>query len=87
MMAGPRNLESEVHLENEVVDRGTRDRVSREILQRGPVTASDLATTLGLTPAAVRRHLDGLTAQGLVAVWAGAEGAPRRRGQIGRAHV
>jgi predicted ArsR family transcriptional regulator len=74
-------------LESDVVDRGTRDRVSREILQRGPVTASDLAATLGLTPAAVRRHLDGLTAQGLVATWAGAEGAPRRRGRPARRFV
>ena len=74
-------------LESDVVDRGTRDRVSREILQRGPITASDLAATLGLTPAAVRRHLDGLTAQGLVMTWAGAEGAPRRRGRPARRFV
>ena len=69
------------------VDRGTRVRVSREILEHGPVTASDLAATLGLTPAAVRRHLDGLTAQGLVTTWAGAEGAPRRRGRPARRFV
>jgi predicted ArsR family transcriptional regulator len=69
------------------VDQGTRVRVSREILEHGPVTASDLAATLGLTPAAVRRHLDGLTAQGLVTTWAGAEGAPRRRGRPARRFV
>jgi predicted ArsR family transcriptional regulator len=74
-------------LEVEAVDRGTRDRVSREILQRGPVSASDLGVTLGLTPAAVRRHLDGLTAQGLVTTWTGAEGAPRRRGRPARRYV
>ena len=74
-------------LDSDVVDRGARDRVSREILQHGPITASDLAATLGLTPAAVRRHLDGLTAQGLVATWAGAEGAPRRRGRPARRFV
>jgi predicted ArsR family transcriptional regulator len=68
-------------------DRGTRDRVSREILQCGPVTASDLAATLGLTPAAVRRHLDGLTAHGLVSTWTGGEGAPRRRGRPARRFV
>jgi predicted ArsR family transcriptional regulator len=71
----------------DVADRGTRDRVSREILQRGPIAASDLAVTLGLTPAAVRRHLDGLTAQGLVMAWSGAEGAPRRRGRPARRFV
>ena len=81
------HLDTEVRFENEVVDRGTRDRVSREILQRGPITASDLGVTLGLTPAAVRRHLDVLTTQGLVTTWTGAEGAPRRRGRPARRFV
>lgn len=69
------------------VDRGTRDRVSREILQRGPISASELGVTLGLTPAAVRRHLDCLTTQGLVSAWSPAEGAPRRRGRPARRYV
>ncbi len=38
-------------------DASTRSRVSRSILQHGPSTATDLAARLGLTPAAVRRHL------------------------------
>src|SRR5689334_18971914 len=86
MLADAESLDSEV-LSIDVVDRGTRDRVSREILQRGPVSASDLAVTLGLTPAAVRRHLDTLTAQGLVSAWTGGEGAPRRRGRPARRWV
>ena len=45
----------------------TRDRVCREVLQNGPVTAAQLAAALSLTPAAVRRHLDVLTDKGLVA--------------------
>jgi predicted ArsR family transcriptional regulator len=44
----------------------TRDRVARSILEHGPSTAADLADRLGLTPAAVRRHLDALLAAGLV---------------------
>ncbi|MDP9828570.1 putative ArsR family transcriptional regulator [Kineosporia succinea] len=68
-------------------DRGTRDRVSREILHHGPITASDLAATLGLTPAAVRRHLDTLTDQGLVCTWDPPEGTPRRRGRPARLFV
>jgi predicted ArsR family transcriptional regulator len=44
--------------------------VCREVLEQGPVTAGLLAGTLGLTPAAVRRHLDGLVADGFVEVWA-----------------
>ncbi|MCG6496679.1 metalloregulator ArsR/SmtB family transcription factor [Kitasatospora sp. A2-31] len=46
--------------------RATRDRVARSILDHGPSSAADLASRLGLTAAAVRRHLDGLTAAGLV---------------------
>lgn len=38
-------------------DASTRARVARSILQHGPSTANDLAQRLGLTPAAVRRHL------------------------------
>ncbi|MCC9306427.1 MarR family transcriptional regulator [Kitasatospora sp. RB6PN24] len=47
--------------------RATRDRVARSILDHGPSSAADLASRLGLTTAAVRRHLDGLVAAGLVA--------------------
>ncbi|MFE9422045.1 helix-turn-helix transcriptional regulator [Kitasatospora sp. NPDC006697] len=46
--------------------RATRDRVARSILDHGPSSAADLAGRLGLTAAAVRRHLDGLAAAGLV---------------------
>ncbi len=49
-------------------DSGTRGRIARLILENGPVTASSLSARLGLTPAAVRRHLDNLLADGLVEV-------------------
>jgi predicted ArsR family transcriptional regulator len=68
-------------------ERGTRDRVSREILQCGPITASDLGATLGLTPAAVRRHLDHLTTQGLVTTMNPAETSKRGRGRPARRFV
>ncbi len=45
-------------------DASTRNRVSRSILQHGPSTAGDLAERLGLTPAAVRRHLTVLLESG-----------------------
>lgn len=45
---------------------GTRNRVARSILDHGPSTAADLADRLTLTPAAVRRHLDALVAEGVV---------------------
>ncbi len=44
----------------------SRERVARSILDHGPSSAADLAERLGLTQAAVRRHLDALTAAGLV---------------------
>lgn len=47
-------------------DAPTRDRVARTILENGPSTAADLARRLDLTPAAVRRHLDHLTLEGVV---------------------
>jgi predicted ArsR family transcriptional regulator len=47
-------------------DAPTRERVARTILELGPSTAAVLATRLGLTPAAVRRHLDQLVADGAV---------------------
>jgi predicted ArsR family transcriptional regulator len=49
-----------------VDDAPTRTRVTRAILENGPCTAADLAVQLGLTPAAVRRHLDQLLADGVL---------------------
>jgi predicted ArsR family transcriptional regulator len=49
-------------------ERGTRARIARLILENGPVTAAALSARLGLTPAAVRRHLDNLLAGGLIEV-------------------
>jgi predicted ArsR family transcriptional regulator len=45
---------------------GTRQRLVRSLLAEGPATAAALAGRLGLTSAAVRRHLDLLTADGTV---------------------
>jgi predicted ArsR family transcriptional regulator len=71
-------------------DARTRDRVCRAVLEQGPVTATVLADRLGLTPAAVRRHLDALAADGLVSVWEvpSSQGAGRRgRGRPARQYV
>lgn len=45
-------------------DASTRHRVASSILEHGPSTAAELAKRLGLTPAAIRRHLDVLLAAG-----------------------
>jgi predicted ArsR family transcriptional regulator len=53
-------------LEEQEERQATRNRVARSILSEGPRTAAELASSLGLTPAGVRRHLDALLAEGLV---------------------
>jgi predicted ArsR family transcriptional regulator len=47
-------------------DHSTRNRVARSVLDHGPSTVADLAGRLGLTQAAVRRHLDSLVAEKVV---------------------
>jgi predicted ArsR family transcriptional regulator len=49
-----------------VDDAPTRERVATTIMENGPSTAAALAERLGLTPAAVRRHLDQLLADGIL---------------------
>lgn len=45
-------------------DGRTRDRVIQLLLEHGPATAADLGAALGLSPAAIRRHLDAMLADG-----------------------
>ncbi len=47
-------------------EQSTRARIARLILENGPVSAASLGSTLGLTPAAVRRHLDQLLEGGMI---------------------
>ena len=47
-------------------ERGTRGQVARLILELGPATAATLGGRLGLTPAAIRRHLENLIADGMI---------------------
>lgn len=49
-----------------VEDAPTRERVVKSILEEGASTAVELAQRLRLTPAAVRRHLDQLLADGAI---------------------
>jgi len=46
------------------IEIGTAARVVRLLLEGGPATAASVARSLELTPAAVRRHLDGLVLKG-----------------------
>ncbi len=66
------------------MDRTTRQRVARSILDHGPSTAAVLADRLSLTPAAVRRHLDQLVEEGAVEPRDPRPGAARGRGRPAR---
>jgi predicted ArsR family transcriptional regulator len=59
----------------------TRERVARSILEHGPSTAAALASRLHLTPAAVRRHLDHLVADGTLEAREPRAQASRGRGR------
>jgi predicted ArsR family transcriptional regulator len=62
----------------------TRGRIARLILENGPVTAANLSARLGLTPAAVRRHLDNLLADGMVEARTARTYGSRGRGRPAR---
>lgn len=67
---------------------GTRRRVLELVATEGPVTAGRLAEVLGLTQAAVRRHLAGLEHDGTIMVHDGGTAAGRaRRGRPARHYV
>jgi predicted ArsR family transcriptional regulator len=68
-------------------EQGTRDAVARLILQRGPQQAADLAEQLGLSPAAIRRHLDALVADGLLVEREPRPTAHRGRGRPARTYA
>ena len=73
---------SDVHTESR-----TRDRVRLAVGAQGPISASALAKDLGLTAAAVRRHLDALEDAGLIAAHEPVPGGRRGRGRPARAYV
>ena len=67
-------------------DGRTRQRVAQLLLERGHATAAELAAVLGVTTHAVRKHLDALTADGLVEARDPATVAGRGRGRPAKAY-
>jgi predicted ArsR family transcriptional regulator len=65
----------------------TRGQVARLILELGPSTAATLGGRLGLTPAAIRRHLDNLLAEGLIESRTARAYANRGRGRPAKVFV
>lgn len=68
-------------------DAGTRERILRLIIEKGPITSSELAEVLVLTAAAVRRHLSQLEFDGQIAEYKGASAMPLGRGRPPRRYV
>jgi predicted ArsR family transcriptional regulator len=65
----------------------TRGQVARLILELGPSTAATLGGRLGLTPAAIRRHLDNLLAEGLIEMRTARTYGNRGRGRPAKVFV
>ena len=68
-------------------ERGTRGQVARLILELGPATASTLGGRLGLTPAAIRRHLENLIADGMIEMRTARSYGNRGRGRPAKVFV
>lgn len=68
-------------------DTGTRERILRLIIEKGPITSAELAKLLVLTAAAVRRHLSQLETDNQIMEYEGATSQPARRGRPSRRYV
>ncbi len=68
-------------------DGGTRVAVARLLLERGPVTAVDVAAELALSAPAVRRHLDALLADGEATTREAPRRGNRGRGRPARLYL
>ncbi|WP_375481498.1 helix-turn-helix transcriptional regulator [uncultured Jatrophihabitans sp.] len=65
----------------------TRDAVARTVLEQGPQSAAALAEQLGLSAAAIRRHLDALVVDGVLVERDPRPNAARGRGRPARTYA
>ncbi len=68
-------------------DGRTRDRVAQLLLERGSATAAELGAELGLSSAAIRKHLDAMLADQLVEAREVPKRGPRGRGRPAKTFV
>ncbi|CAI7979338.1 helix-turn-helix transcriptional regulator [Parafrankia sp. BMG5.11] len=80
-------VKSEQEVSTGATDGRTRDRLVRLLLERGPSTAADLSHELGLSPAAVRRHLDAMTSDGTITTTSTVVHGRRGRGRPARRYT
>jgi predicted ArsR family transcriptional regulator len=65
----------------DAIDARTRDRVTQLLIDLGPSTAAELSQRLGLSPAAIRRHLDAMCATGAISARSQRVPAKAQRGR------
>lgn len=70
-----------------VHEQQTRASVAQQLLERGPVTATEVSVSLGVSPAGIRRHLDALVAAGEATSIAAPAQVPRGRGRPARSYL
>ncbi|MFI7543310.1 helix-turn-helix transcriptional regulator [Actinoplanes sp. NPDC049599] len=68
-------------------DARTRDRVAQLLFESGAATAAEIGAQLGLSSAAIRKHLDAMLADQLVEVRETRPQGPRGRGRPAKAFV
>ncbi len=68
-------------------DGRTRDRVAQLLLERGTATAAEIGAELGLSPAAIRKHLDAMLAEQMVESREVRLNGPRGRGRPAKTFV
>ncbi|MBC7290026.1 MAG: winged helix-turn-helix transcriptional regulator [Actinotalea sp.] len=76
--ADPACREDDVRPGETGAECSTRDRVLRLVVEAGPISVVELAGTLGLTTAGVRRHVAALEEDGSIAVHRAARPTPGR---------
>jgi predicted ArsR family transcriptional regulator len=82
-----RTLAPAGHATGAAADGRTRDRVRQLLLEQGAGTAAELGAELGLSPGAIRRHLDAMRADGEVAAEQRPVRSHRGRGRPARVFV
>ena len=82
-----KSLAPDVGASDPAADPRTRARVARMVLEQGPINAADVAQRLGLTSAAVRRHLDALVDANLAAAREPMRSPGRGRGRPARVYI
>ncbi|WP_370643429.1 helix-turn-helix transcriptional regulator [Amycolatopsis sp. DSM 110486] len=77
----PRAADLGVPVQVSAAEGRTRHEVARLLLEQGPMTAVVVAEQLGISPTAVRRHLDALVADGEAETRDAPRRGPRGRGR------